>query len=54
MAGCESSITNVSSNLSFNRENYSKLLQAFKETHEEANGLSFPIIDKRFEQFVGE
>jgi len=30
----------VSSNSSINVENYSQLLQAFKETHEEANRLT--------------
>jgi len=35
-----SSSSNVSSCASLNAENYSQLLQAFKETHEEANRLT--------------
>jgi len=36
----ESDTNNVSSNSSESHENYSKLLDAFKETHEEANKLA--------------
>jgi len=39
MTGQQSEVSSVSSNISMNSENYSTLLQAFKETHEEANGL---------------
>ena len=35
-----SSSSSVSSNASLNAENYNQLLQAFKETHEEANQLA--------------
>ena len=35
-----SSSSSVSSNASLSAENYSQLLQAFKETHEEANRLA--------------
>jgi len=35
-----SSSSSVSSCASLNAENYSQLLQAFKETHEEANKLA--------------
>jgi len=36
----ESESSNVSSSSSINVENYSQLLEAFKETHEEANRLA--------------
>jgi len=36
-----SSSSSVSSCASLSAENYSQLLQAFKETHEEANRLAF-------------
>jgi len=38
----ESDISSVSSNTSINFENYSQLLNAFKETHEEVNRLALP------------
>jgi len=37
MAKGEDDISSVSSCASLNAENYSQLLQAFQETHEEAN-----------------
>jgi len=37
MVGHQSEASTVTSNISTNYENYSTLLQAFKETHEEAN-----------------
>jgi len=40
MAKEDSDTTNVNSNTSINFENYSQLLDAFKETHEEGNKLS--------------
>jgi len=40
MAKEESKSSSVSSNTSINFENYSQLLDAFKETHEEANRLA--------------
>jgi len=40
MAGEKSELSSVNSNASFNSENYSSLLQAFFETHEEANKLA--------------
>ena len=40
MDGHQSEVTSVSSNISMNHENCSTLLQAFKETHEEANKLT--------------
>jgi len=40
MAKDESESSSVSSNTSINFENYSQLLNAFKETHEEANKLA--------------
>jgi len=40
MAKEEGDASGVSSCTSLNAENYSQLLQAFKETHEEANRLS--------------
>ena len=40
-----SSSSSVSSNASFSAENYSQLLQAFKQTHEEAN--RFALSNKR-------
>jgi len=39
MAGYEWSISSVNFNFFVNRENYSQLLNAFKETHKEANML---------------
>jgi len=41
MAKEEDDASSVSSCTSLNAENYSQLLQAFKETHEEANRLAF-------------
>jgi len=40
MAKKEDDVSNVSYCTSLNAENYSQLLQAFKETHEEANRLA--------------
>jgi len=40
MAKEEDDASNVSSCISLNVENYSQLLQAFKETYEEANRLA--------------
>jgi len=40
MAKDESESSSVSSSTSINFENYSQLLDAFKETHEEANRLT--------------
>jgi len=40
MARQKSEVSSVNSNTSFNIENYSSLLQAFIETHEEANRLA--------------
>jgi len=40
MAKEESESSNVSSSASINFENYSQLLEAFKETHEEVNRLA--------------
>jgi len=40
MAKGESNASSVSSKTSTNFENYSQLLDAFKETHEEANRLT--------------
>jgi len=37
MAGQDSEVSSINSSTSFNSENYSSLLQAFLETHEEAN-----------------
>jgi len=42
----ESESSSVSSNTSFNFENYSQLLEAFKETHEETNRLA--LLNNRF------
>jgi len=40
MAKEETDISNVSSSTSINFENYNQLLDAFKETHEEANRMT--------------
>jgi len=40
MAGKNSEVSSENSSTSFNNENYSSLLQAFHETHEEANKLT--------------
>jgi len=40
MAGKQFDVNNVNSNISINSRNYSTLLQAFKDTHEEANRLA--------------
>jgi len=40
MGDYESSINSISSDFSTNGENYSRLLKAFKETHEKANLLA--------------
>jgi len=40
MAGKNSEVSSESSNTSFNSANYSSLLQAFHETHEEADKLA--------------
>ena len=40
MVGCDSSESSVSSNISLTHENYSTLLNGFKETQEEANKLA--------------
>ena len=49
MAKEEDDASSVSSCPSLNAENYSQLLQAFKETHEEANRLA--ILNNRFKGF---
>jgi len=41
MAKEEDDVSSVSSCTSLSAENYSQLLQAFKETHDEANRLTF-------------
>jgi len=45
MAGENSEASSINSNTSFNITNYSSLLEAFFETHEEANRLICPTID---------
>jgi len=40
MAKEKSEVSNASSSISLNQENYSTLLQAFFETHDEANKLA--------------
>jgi len=54
MVGHQSNINNVSSDISMNHENYSSLLQAFKEIREETKQIGFAKQEiKRSKQLFG-